>query len=571
MEKISNTGSQSWLGWFYRGLLIVGVLVLIGRLFDLQVIRGSYYRELAEGNRIREISISAPRGVIYARGGEALVGNKEIKKKVIFDLVEGYQKTEFIENALEDEIIVEPERDYKLGSAFAHVSGYLGSIVEGELGKVRPECIEKGEYVFDSMVGRTGLEQYYECRLAGINGEELVEVDASGKKVRTLGQKNPIPGVDLQTTIDYSLQKELENLFPYDEKGDLADYTGAVVVTDTEGGVLAMYSAPSYDPNDLTSGNSEKVSGILSDEKLPLFNRIFGGIYQPGSVYKPVISIAALEEGVIDSDFTYEDTGQILIKTLYGDFSYSNWYLTQYGKVEGEIALPKAIARSTDTFFYKIGELTGIDKIVKWSEKFGLGVESGIDLPGELSGLVPSPEWKKNVKGERWFLGNTYQFAIGQSDLGVTPLQQNGVTSVIASGGKLCKPYLVGESKCVDLGISKENIDLVTQGMIEACSDGGTGYTFFDSPIPVACKTGTAQTGDGETTHAWFTFFAPAPVGDYAGRKPEIVVTVLVEKAGEGSRVAGPIARRIYDKWFGLGNDLSEAKNVDKEVFDEND
>jgi penicillin-binding protein 2 len=240
----------------------------------------------------------------------------------------------------------------------------------------------------------------------------------------------------------------------------------------------------------------------------------------------------------------FNDEGQITIKTLYGDFTYNNWYFTQYGGREGQIDLTRALARSTDTFFYTIGELVGPEKIAEFAHKFSLDEKTGIDLPGEVVGLIPTPEWKKKVKNEDWFLGNTYHLSIGQGDVAITPIELNMMTQAIATDGEYCKPTLSSEAKgdCRSIDIEKENFDLVKEGMKEACAAGGTGYTFFDFVPVVGCKTGTAEVGVGDDTHAWFTLFSPF-------ERPEIVVTVLVEKGGEGSKVAGPIARSIMNRW----------------------
>jgi penicillin-binding protein 2 len=492
---------ESWLSWFFRGITLLGILVLLGRLAELQVIKGDYYRELAEGNRIRRIPIRAPRGKILARGGEVLVGSKE-----------------------------NGERNYVLGSVFAHLSGYVGEVNKSELGKIMGQCPEKGPRRLGALIGRGGLEEQYECLLSGIDGEELVEVDSRGEKIRTLGIKKPVPGEDIRTTIDYGLQKEIAKA--------MSGKPGAVVVTDTKGEVLALYSSPSFNP--------AKVDSYLKRTDLPLFNRAIGGAFAPGSTFKPMVAVAALEEKVIDKDFIYEDRGKITIKTIYGDFSYSNWYFTQYGKVEGKIDLVKALARSTDTFFYKIGELTGPEALASWAYKFGFGKKTGIDLPGEVVGLVPTPAWKEKIKKERWFLGNTFHLAIGQADLTTTPLQVNQAIAAIASGGIYCSPHVLANkklTKCEDIKINKQTIELVKEGMIEACRPGGTGFTFFDAPLSVGCKTGTAETGKKDKTHAWFSFFAPS---DF----PEIVVTVLIEEGGGGAHVAGPIAREIFDYYF---------------------
>lgn len=558
MESFSSSKTQSWLSWFLRGLLFLGFLVLLGRLIDLQIIKGAYFRSLAEENRIRRVPIVAARGKILARGGEVLVGNREVKRAVFFDPESGYKKLDDLTQASEDEIITEWIRDYKLGPDFAHVSGYLGEVGRQEVGKIKGRCPEKGPARIGSWVGRTGLEEAYECELSGIDGEELVEVDARGDRVRTLGRRDPIPGSDIITTIHYGLQKKIAEIM---RGSDVipSGRRGAVVVIDNRGEVLALYSSPSFDPNVFVERDDKKITLVLENYDTPLFNRAIGGSFHPGSVVKPVVAVSALEEGKIDEKFVYDDPGVITIDTIYGKFSYSNWYFTQYGRREGKIGLVTAITRSTDTFFYKLGELIGIEKLVEWFHKFEMDKPTGIDLPGESAGLVPSPEWKMREKGERWFLGNTYHMSIGQGDIALTPLGVNTAISAIAAGGVYCTPHLVVETgsgkfqfpfsnlRCKNLEISEKTIELVKEGMKGACSPGGTGFTFFDftekTGIDVACKTGTAETNEEGKTHAWFTAFAPY---DF----PEIVATVLVEKGGEGAYVAGPIAREIFDYWF---------------------
>lgn len=552
MESYSSIKTQSWLSWFLRGVIILGVLILFARLIELQVIKGKYFRTLAEGNRIREVIIFAPRGEILARGGEVLVGNSEVLKRVVFDEDEGYEKLEDVEGASLDEVIGEWKREYLLKEAFAHVSGYLGEASPEEVGKIDGDCPEKGPKKLGSLVGRSGLEEEYECKLRGIDGEELIEVDTLGKKVRVLGKREVIPGESIHTTINIGLQQKVATL--------MQGKKGAVVVTDAKGEILAFYSSPSFDPNIfLDKGKKDKTQAILSDNNLPLFNRAMGGLYHPGSVFKPVVAVAALEEGKIDSSYVYDDPGVITIDSIYGKFSYSNWYFTQYGKKEGVINLPRAITRSTDTFFYELGELVGIEKLDYWAGVFRLDKKTGIDLPGEIAGLVPDPEWKLKARGERWFLGNTYHLSIGQGDIALTPLGVNQAIAAIASGGTYCSPRLVlsGESedkRCVSLGIKSETIELVKEGMKGACSQGGTAFPFFDfeqkSGTTVACKTGTAETEEKGKTHAWLSVFAPID-------NPEIVATVMVEKGGEGAYVAAPIAREIFNFWYQL-----ESKNT---------
>jgi len=535
MEILSASEKDgNWLSWFLKGLLVFSFLFLFARLFELQIIKGEYYRNLSDGNRIRKVRIAAPRGKIYARGGEVLIGNKPVERKIEFKEDGEIVKTDAINISDNDIVITEYERKYSLEEAFLHAGGYVSEADETEVGKINPKCPEKGAVKLGSLLGRGGLESYYECELSGIDGEELIEVDTRGRKVRILGVKEPVPGKDIRTTIDFDLQKELPSL--------MGDKKGAIIVTSTDGQINALYSNPSFDPN--LFGKKEyydQVNEALNGDDLKLFDRAIGGLYHPGSVFKPIVVIGALSEGKITKDFTYQDTGVIKVN----NYSYSNWYFTQYGRTEGEIGIERAIARSTDTFFYKVGEILGPDYIAYWAKKFGLASLTGIDLPGEIEGLVPTPAWKYEIKGEQWFLGNTYHISIGQGDLAVTPAEINAATVAIANGGKLCKLSVrdFDQSECTDLKINSDYLDLVKQGMIDACSTGGTGYTFFDFEPKVACKTGTAETNVDGKTHAWFSVFSPT-------ESPDIVATVLIEEGGEGSSVAGPIARDIFDFWF---------------------
>ena len=410
-----------------------------------------------------------------------------------------------------------------LAAAAAHVVGYLGEVGEEEVGLLKKEG---AKYESGSLIGRGGIELVYEEKLRGVDGGRLVEVDPHQNVVRELGRMEPIPGQELKLTIDADLQK-----VAYD---GLAGRRGAVVVSDSKTGeVLALVSSPSFDPRQVRADS-------------PFFNRAVGGVYPPGSVFKMVTTIAAIAEKKLGRDFTYKDMGVINI----GKFAYTNWYFTQYGRTEGVVGWERALARSVDTFFYKVGEETGPEIMALWAQKLGFGAKTGIDLPGEVAGLVPTPAWKQKAKGEAWFLGNTYQMAIGQSDLLVTPLQVNMMTNVIAAGGEKCVPHLnkALSPQCSALEIDDKILEIVKKGMIGACSKDGTAFPLFDFRPQVACKTGTAEyaRGDGKIgTHAWFTAFAP--VDD-----PTISVTVLVEGGGEGSRAAAPIARKIFAKYFGV-------------------
>jgi penicillin-binding protein 2 len=541
MNSLDSQPPPSWLAWALRGILLLGLAILLGRLVELQIIKGEYFQALAEGNRTRRIPIIAPRGKILARGGEVLVGNIDVKKIVEFDAQNGVTKRPAVDGENTKDAISEPVRYYPLGGDFAHAGGYLGAVTNEEVGKVDPRCPQKGPRDSTSLVGRTGLEEQYNCLLRGVNGEEMVEVDTFGHKIRTLGTKRPIPGSDLHTTIDYGLQKKIAEIFSTEE-GLPKSRPGGVVVSDGQGQILGFYSSPTFDPG----GN---ISKYLNDASLPLFDRIISGSYHPGSVFKIVTATGALEEGKITRDYTYNDPGIIRIN----DFSYANWLFTQHGKVEGEINVIRAIARSTDTFFYKVGELLGPENLAMWARRFGYGKPTGIDLPGEVPGLVPDPVWKKETKKENWFLGNTYHMAIGQGDVATTPLEVNMMTGVIANGGYLCRPHMLntGETKdqnCKKIDIKQNSLDIVRQGMVGACTSGGTAFPFFNFTPQIACKTGTAETQEHGKTHAWFTSFGP--VNEEDSSMPTIVVTVLVEKGGEGSEVAAPIAQKIFHYWL---------------------
>jgi len=524
---------QSWLGWFLRGTLILLFLTLLAKMTEVQIIKGAYYRSLSEENRVRHILIPAPRGKILARGGEELAANIEIKRGIKYNPQNNYELTNNLTGVSPEEVVTEYKRVYPLGDKFAHASGYLSQADEVEVGRINPSCPDKGPILSGSLVGKTGLEQQYQCQLQGTSGEELIEVDTKGKKIRSLGRREPVPGTDIKTTVDYNLQEEVAR--------EMAGKKGAAIVTDPTGAILAFYSEPSFDPNKLTSD-------LFQNPDLPLFDRVISGTFHPGSVFKPVVAISALQEGVIDKKFVFTDTGVITVN----NFSYTNWYFTEYGGTEGQIGLVKAIARSTDTFFYKVGEMVGPVNIAKWADIFGLDKVTGVDLPGETKGLIPTPDWKQKVKKEAWFLGNTYNMSIGQGDVAVTPIELNNYISAIANGGKLCTPHFVDPAlqnfQCKELNVKQENLDLVNEGMIQACSSGGTATTFFDfakthGGTQVACKTGTAEVGTDGTPHAWFTFIAPDD-------NPQIVATVLIERGGQGSQVAGPIARKIADYYF---------------------
>lgn len=559
-EGVEDTDTRILL---FTGVMVLGLGILFLRIFHLTVIRGSYYRKLAQDNRIRELRIPAPRGIIYDRNNIPLVRNIPVfiskNGDYVFENKSGNENDNYSESVA---------REYIYGDLFAHVLGYTGEVSREELDKISAAGKEsEGESLsMGDVVGKMGIEKYYDSYLRGINGKEMYEVDAMGNTVRMLGRVDPKAGKNMNISLDLKLQQVAGR--------EMAGKKGAVIVTDpVNGEVLALYSSPSFDPNRfIRLINAEE---YFSDPDMPLFDRGIGGTYPPGSTFKIATAIAALESGKVTGETQIEDTGVLKI----GSFSFGNWNFLQYGKTEGFMNIVTAIKRSNDIFFYKIGEMTGVDVLSQWATKLGMGKATGIDLDGEASGLVPDPTWMKAEKGENWYLGNTYHYAIGQGDLLATPLQINQLANIVASGGELCVPHVAQsgvfrqekKKTCEKLPVSEKSLSLVREGMRQACENGGTAWPLFGfsvqndklkidginflenqdasssafrpTKVSLACKTGTAEFGNEKKTHAWLTVFAPV-------QDPQISITVLVEGGGEGSTVASPVAKRILEEWF---------------------
>ncbi len=536
-------------GYLLPVILVLAVVSIVARLFFLQIIKGVNYRNLSDTNRTRTISIHAPRGIIFDRDGVPLVFNVPGFRQTIGDKTALLDKNEALKliSSGKNNLEIDSLRNYPYNDVIAHVLGYIGQISKEELAQK-----EFLNYSGRDLVGKIGIEKEYESFLKGIDGKELIEVDSMGRSIRQLGQTDPIPGQNITLTLDISLQK-----VSFDAAKDVKK--GAIIVSNPKGEILALISKPSFDTNLFTMGQGysapqedqyKNISEILLDsENQPLLNRAIGGTYPPGSTFKLVVASAGLEDKIIDSNFTIQDTGVVNL----GAFSFSNWYFTQYGRTDGGVNVVKGIKRSNDIFFYKLAELVGVDRLSAFAEKFGLGKKLGIDLNGEQSGIVPTQEWKKSAVGENWYLGDTYHYGIGQGFLLTTPLQVNGWTQALANKGVLYQPHLLKDKNTNILSqnfLSPETVSLVKEGMIGACSTGGVAWPLFEfrvkgKPIQVACKTGTAQHGGEDTMpHAWITLFAPA-------EKPEIIVTVLSESSGEGSNIAAPIAKKILGEWFG--------------------
>lgn len=528
-------------------LVIVCFLILFFRLFFLQILRGEENLKRSKENRIKLLTIHAPRGIIFDRNGKILAANTPG-----FRLTEE-GKVSFLdyETALSLEtkgvfFEVDSVRSYPENKLFAHALGYTSEVSREEFSL--PGFLT---YKLGDRIGRAGVEETFEKYLRGKDGRMIVEVDALGRELQVLGREEPKSGLDLYLTIEADLQKVAYSSLKVGlKKADSS--AGAVVVQDPNNGqVLSLVSLPSFDSNLFTKGKMGATS-LFSDPLSPLLNRVTVGLYPPGSVFKIVTSTAGLLTGKINKNTKFEDTGIMYL----GSNSFANWYFTSYGKTEGLVDLVKAIKRSNDIFFYKVGQLVGEEDLARFARLFGLGEKTGIDLPTEELGLVPTSAWKEEKIGLPWYPGDTLHMAIGQGYVLTTPLQVSNMTAVVANGGVLYQPFLglrVGDGEQSSVFgpriirenlVDKEDLGLIREGMRQVCADGGTGWPFFDFLPEVGCKTGTAEFGDPQDkTHAWFTVFAPF-------ENPEIVVTVLVEGGGEGSSVAAPIAKEILRYWF---------------------
>lgn len=574
-EKIKRRGNYdsdtqgSGMRFYLIPLFLGLVLVLsVFRLFSLQLASGEYYRGLSNSNRIKTVVIHAPRGTIFDRDGRPLVYNTPGYREIAQEKTKLISQDEAISLIAKGDkkLEIDSLRSYPYKDSMAHVLGYIGQVSSAQLKSPQYFGYSSGD-----IVGQMGIEEEYENLLKGTDGKELDETDNMGKVVRKLGATDPVPGQNINLTLSAPLQEEVYKAMSGVKKG-------AAIVTTPTGEVLALVSKPTFDPNLFTQGEGYKVassssyqsvSDVLSDSNSqPFLNRVISGVYPPGSTFKIVVATAGLSDNVIDTNWSIEDTGIINV----GAFSFANWFYTDYGGKDGTVNVVKGIKRSNDIFFYKLAEKIGVDKLSATAQKFGLGKVLGIDLAGEEAGLVPTQEWKLKNVGEPWYLGDTYHYGIGQGYLLTTPLQVNTWTQAVANGGTIYKPHLLknlGDQKIATNLFGPNTTDPVREGMIEACQTGGVAWPLFNftvknaklpidgknflsvasasadtRAVTVACKTGTAQHGSESTLpHAWITLFAPA-------YNPQIVLTVLAEDSGEGSNVAGPIAKDILTDWF---------------------
>jgi len=579
-------------GWrllpFWLAILFA-VGVLAGKLYTLQIAHGRENLSMSDVNRVLSQVIRPERGVVLDRNGEILARNRpgfnivlnlspsasggseadstsnlasalgitqnEILEKVEEALEEGKTSVTVKSGVDRDTALkieanarlfpgvsteVEPVRDYVDGEIFAHLLGFVGEASEGDLKRLLDLGVRGGD-----KVGKSNLEFLNEASLRGETGERLIEVDAFGHRFRALFEEPAVPGESVALAIDARLQRVVFETLS--EGVDTSEARGgaAVVQKVDTGEILALVSLPSFDPGLFSTGISQTdYQALLSDPRRPMFNRAVSGAFPPGSTFKMVTATAALEEGVITPHTVIDDKGSISV----GSFVFHGWERSGLGPV----SLITAIAKSSDIYFYTVGggygsqRGVGVEKLAEWSRRFGLGAKTLVDLTSEASGLVPDKEWKLESRGEPWYIGNTYHISIGQGDMLVTPLQLNNLVAAIANGGTLYRPFLLKNATPEVLRsniASAETLDWVRRGMRAAASPGGTAYPVYDFRVKVAGKTGTSEIGKGETTHAWFTCFAPYD-------NPEIAITVFLEEGGEGSHDAAPVARKILEAYF---------------------
>jgi penicillin-binding protein 2 len=487
-------------------------------------------------------------------------------------------------------VVLEPIRDYPSGTLTSQVMGYMGHIPEEQVEDYRAQG-----YSANAQVGLTGLEYSFEDELRGVAGRQTIEVDVNGRRVRTVGEPAAaVPGHNLVSTLDLTLQREAAAALQeaLDKSSGFTKATqGTVIALDPRNGaVLAMVSLPSYDNNLFAKGITDKAwQALTEDPDLPLFDRAIGGQYPPGSTFKILVASAALQEGTVGQrtrlgdGFDGVNDGVIWVPNEYFPFdrtkdqAFYSW-IHKYGYGHGFVAIRDALAVSDDIFFYQLGggyrdfEGIGPQLIGQYAKAFGLGQPTGIDLPGESGGLVPTPKWKRVNYAENWVTGDTYNMSIGQGFILATPLQMASATAAVANRGYLYRPQLVdhitdSEGNVIsrlepdlirEVPVNPAHLDTVREGMYGAINwPQGTATSVRVPDVTVAGKTGTAefyrdinhdQKPDRDPkgnlpTHAWFTAFAP-----YVD--PEIVVTVFVANGGEGSAVAAPIATRVLRQYF---------------------
>ena len=605
-------------------LAVILSIVVFLRCFYLTILKGADFEVRALNNKNRYFYIEAPRGIIYDRNKNPLVVNspsyslmmipmdlptdsEELKNIVeiisqifgikteemqkLLDYVQKYNliysfepilvKTDVkidqirsFESKIGDEkgfvILPAYEREYPYGEVFSHVLGYVGKISSDELEKYK-------DYPLSSVVGKTGLESFYEETLKGIPGRKNIEIDATLNVKKSLDEIAPQAGSNIITTLD----KDLQEFFYKTLKKSVEDYSAkgaaGIILNPKNGEILSLVSLDSFDPNVMVKGkDTDLINEYLFSKRYVLFNRVVSGIYQPGSLIKPLMALAALEENIIDPDKKIYDEGQIVITSPYNPeekYIYRDW--EQHGWVD----MKKAISRSCNVYFWTIGggyqDINGLgwEKIKKYWLKFGFGEKTGLDLEGEAQDILPDPEYLKQVRPNdpTWRLGDTYNVSIGEGGLSLTPLKMSTYISLIANNGILFQPHLVKAVETQDnfqeiqlvisrkLDVSQENLKIVQEGMREVVLS-GTATSLRSALLEIAGKSGSPKYGSGSEERYNAIFGAYAPYED-----PEIVILIVVENPTSNTGSTLPVIKDVIN-WYATNRYQQEKEglNVDE-------
>lgn len=560
--------------------------LIVARLVYLQVIRAEYYKNMSDNNRVKMKRIEGPRGKIFDRNGKPIATNsigyrlvylkgrtydknileqisavtgetvtyieRQIKKgeinrytgenPIIDDLNEivAHDILERIDEYPFLDVLSYPKRKYIYNELMSNVLGYVKEITKEELEKMK----DKG-YESKDIIGKRGLEKYYDQMLKGQNGYQYIEVDVRGRLVKTINEKEAVSGKDLYLTIDLDLQQYMT------EK--MKNMKGAFVALDAKtGGIVAIVSAPEFDLNKMSSRMSAKDwNEILNNKDKPMQNRVSSGLYSPGSTFKIVTTLAFLEYGINPSE-SVSDPGYFYL----GKWRWNDWKLDGHGTVNME----KAMQDSCDTYFYTMGDRVGVDRISAAARKFGLGKATGLDIYEEKKGIVPDNEWKMKRWKQPWYRGDTINYSIGQGYLLTSPIQVAQMFAAVANDGKAYKPHVAGRIVDVtgheeeikpeigiDLQAQQKHIDVIKRGLRKVVTQGtATNLKFKD--IEIAGKTGSAENAHYHLTHGWFAGYAPAS-------EPEIVACAFLEGAGHGGSVAAPLVGEFFKKYFEMKRD----------------
>ncbi len=569
---------------FFQYVAVGIFLFLVTGFWELQVRNPEVYSERAERNRIKSLPILAPRGKILDRDGRVIVDNhstfslilsrESLRSEHLRPISDGLHldydelvsrvrrfetrpryvpiilKQELTPGELsfvdahrdmpsfpEMELIHSQRRLYPRDGLAAHVIGYVGEVSESELNTLTFAGYNQGD-----VVGKAGIEREYNDLLTGIDGQRQVVVDNRGRERQVFGFKEAVPGKTLQLTIDLDLQVVAEL--------SMDNHKGAVIALDPRSGeVLAMVSRPAYDPNKFAGRiRPQDWQELIGNADNPLLNRTIQAQLAPGSTFKPIVALAGLEAGAVDDDFVTHCSG--------GASFYGRYFHCHLKRGHGNVDLHRGIVQSCDVYFYNLGNRVGIDKIAQYAELSGFGRKTGIDLPNEASGIVPSTQWKLRNYRQKWYAGETISVSIGQGALTVTPLQMAYAMGGLAMGGVWHKPHIVKTARAEQPRRAELNLDHVSSiiyGMYGVVNEGGTGAGAFLPALSVCGKTGTAQLASNEVLkgtklgqqmkdNAWFVAFAPREF-------PEIVVVTLIE-GGEHGSFAAPIIRDVIKAYF---------------------